>query len=112
MAVYKDTHGVVWIGTDGGGIFLMKNEKIFSHLTSADGIAGNVIFKINQDENGDFWICTGSGITRIKDYDTTKIKRLQCDTINSENGIGTNSVFQIMFDHNNNAWIIRYLNSR
>lgn len=105
MAIYKDTHGVIWIGTDGGGIFLMKDEKVFAHLTSADGIAGNVIFKINQDGEGNFWICTGSGITRIKDYDTSKKKKLECNTINSENGIGTNSVFQIMFDASNNAWI-------
>ena len=105
MAIYKDTHGTIWIGTDGGGIFLLKYEKVFSHLTSADGIAGNVIFKINQDANGNFWICTGSGITCIKDYDTSKKKKLDCNTINSENGIGTNSVFQIMFDASNNAWI-------
>ena len=105
MAVYKDTHGVVWIGTDGGGIFLMKDERIFSHLTSAEGIAGNVIFKISQDKEGNFWICTGSGITRIRDFDSTKKSMLYCDTINSENGIGTNSVFQILFDETNNAWI-------
>ena len=105
MALYKDTHGTIWIGTDGGGIFLMKNEKIFSHITSSDGIAGNVIFKITQDERGDFWVCTGSGITKIKDFDTTKKKSFECFTINSENGIGSNSVFQIMFDRLNNAWI-------
>ncbi len=105
MALYKDTHGVIWIGTDGGGIFLMKNEEIFSHLSSVDGIAGNVIFKINQDKNGDFWICTGSGITRIKDYDTTRRKKIECNTINADNGIGTNSVFQILFDSSDNAWI-------
>ena len=105
MAVYKDSHGVIWIGTDGGGIFLMKDEKIFAHLTSADGIAGNVIFKITQDENKDYWICTGSGITRIADFDSTKKRHLECNTINSEHGIGSNSVFQIMFDSSNNAWI-------
>ena len=105
MAVYKDTHGTVWVGTDGGGIFLLKDEKVFWHITSTEGIAGNVIFKINQDKNGNFWICTGSGITCIKDFDSTKKKSLECYTINSENGIGTNSVFQIMFDASNNAWI-------
>lgn len=105
MTVYKDTHGVIWIGTDGGGIFLMKDEKIFSHLTSIDGIAGNVIFKISQDAKGNFWICTGSGITCIKDFVSSNRGYLQCNTINSENGIGTNSVFQILFDKANNAWI-------
>ena len=105
MAVYKDTHGVIWIGTDGGGIYLMKDEKIFSHLTSTYGIAGNVIFKISQDENDNFWICTGSGISFIEDFDPEKTLRFKCINLNSENGLGTNSVFQILFDVNKNAWI-------
>ena len=110
MAVYKDTHNVIWIGTDGGGIFLMKDEQIFRHITTNDGISGNVIFKISQDKNGDYWICTGSGITKIDDFKSSdsnaKDIQLSCHNINSENGISTNSVFQILFDSFNNAWII------
>ena len=105
MAIYKDSHGVVWIGTDGGGIFLMQNEHIFRHITSSDGIAGNVIFKITQDQNNNFWICTGSGITRIDDFNSREKIPFICHSINSENGIGTNSVFQILFDKATNAWI-------
>ena len=106
MAIYKDSHGVYWVGTDGGGIFLIKDEKVFHHITSLDGIAGNVIFKISQDFDGNYWICTGSGLTRIAAFDSTKKQILDCKNINSENAIGTNSVFQIMFDTSNNAWII------
>ena len=105
MAIYKDTHGVVWIGTDGGGIYLMKDEKIFLHLTSTYGIAGNVIFKISQDDNNNYWICTGSGISQIEDFNPEKGLRFKCKTLNSETGLGTNSVFQILFDSRNNAWI-------
>ena len=105
MCIYKDTHGVIWIGTDGGGIFLMKDEKIISHLTSTYGIAGNVIFKISQDENSNYWICTGSGISHILDFNPEKGLRFTCTNLNSENGLGTNSVFQILFDANKNAWI-------
>ena len=105
MAIYKDTHGVIWIGTDGGGIYLMKDEKIFSHLTSTYGIAGNVIFKISQDEKDNFWVCTGSGITHIQNFDAARGLRFKCETLNSETGLGTNSVFQILFDANGNAWI-------
>ena len=105
MTVYKDTHGVVWVGTDGGGIFLLKNETVISHLTSTYGIAGNVIFKVSQDKDNNYWICTGSGITRIEDFDPAKGLRFKCNSLNSENGLGTNSVFQILFDVNDNAWI-------
>ena len=105
MAIYKDTHGVIWIGTDGGGIYLMKDEKIFSHLTSTYGIAGNVIFKISQDDRSNYWICTGSGITQIEDFNPERSQRFKCTTLNSETGLGTNSVFQILFDADKNAWI-------
>ena len=105
MTIYKDTHGIVWVGTDGGGIFLIKNESVFARVTSAYGIAGNVVFKISQDSSNNYWICTGSGITRIEDFDATKGLRFKCATLNSENGLGTNSVFQILFDSTGNAWI-------
>ena len=63
----------------------MKDEKIFSHLTSTYGIAGNVIFKISQDEKNNYWICTGSGVSFIKDYDSTKKRIAKCKNINSDN---------------------------
>ena len=105
MTIYKDTHNVIWVGTDGGGIFLMNGEKQISKISSSDGLAGNVIFKITQDSKGDFWICTGSGISRIKNFDPRYEPNPSFDTLNSEHGIGTNSVFQVMFDSINNVWI-------
>ena len=105
MAIYKDSNNVVWVGTDGGGIFLMYGEKQIRRISSSDGLAGNVIFKISQDEKGDYWICTGSGITRIKNFDPRYDRKPSFNNINSEQGIGTNSVFQILFDSVNNAWI-------
>ncbi len=105
MAIYKDSHDVIWIGTDGGGIFLMKDEKTFAHISSSDGLAGNVIFKISQDKNGNFWVCTGSGVTRITDFDSTKKQRLECHTLTAENGLGSNSIFQILFENSGTAWI-------
>ena len=105
MAIYKDTHGFVWVGTDGGGIFLMKNEEIVSHITSSHGIAGNVIFKITQDKDDNYWICTGSGITRIENFDPGLGLYFRSTTLNSETGLGTNSVFQVLFDMNGSVWI-------
>lgn len=105
MSIFKDHRDIVWVGTDGGGIYLLKKEKVFARITSAYGIAGNVVFKISQDEDNNIWVCTGSGITRIQDFDPTYGLRFKCDTLNSETGIGTNSVFQILFDVNKNVWI-------
>ncbi len=105
MCIYKDTEGIVWVGTDGGGIYLFKDEKIYSKITSADGLAGNVIFKISQDKNGAYWICTGNGLTRCTGLDNYTKKPSSYQIINSENGIGTTSVFQIIFDTEGNLWL-------
>lgn len=106
MALYQDTNDVIWIGTDGDGIYLMRDEKIISHINSDTGLVGNVIFKISQDLDGSFWVCTGSGISRIENFDSTNGVPAKYETINSENGIGTDSVFQVLADGRNNLWII------
>ena len=106
MALYQDTNDIIWIGTDGDGIYLMKDEAILSHITSENGLAGNVIFKITQDMDGAFWICSGSGITRCPGFDSTTGIPAVYEIINSEQGIGTNSVFQILADNGNNLWMI------
>lgn len=105
MCIYKDTDGIIWVGTDGGGIYLFKDEKIYSKITSADGLAGNVIFKISQDKTGAYWICTGNGLTRCTALDNFTKKPSSYQIINSENGIGTTSVFQIIFDTEGNLWL-------
>lgn len=106
MALYQDTDGLIWIGTDGDGIYLMRDEKLISHITSNDGLVGNVIFKISQDIDGAVWVCTGSGITRCSEFDTVSGVPLHYASITAENGIGTDSVFQILPDARNNLWIV------
>lgn len=109
MCLYQDDDGVVWIGTDGDGIYLMKDEKIFDKISPANGLAGNVVFKIMQDSSGVYWICTGTGISRYQQTDntdeTTKPWR-SFFNYNSVNGLGTDSVFQMIIDHSNTAWMV------
>lgn len=109
MCLYEEADGHIWIGTDGGGIFIMKDGKIVGHITSDNGLAGNVIFKIKQDENGAFWICTGSSISKLNCSDVRNFNsesKLDIRNINSENGIGSDSVFQLLPDKNSYTWMI------
>ena len=105
MWIMKDSNDIVWIGTDGGGVYLMKNEAIISHITSEDGLIGNVIFKISQDKEGAYWICTGSGISYIPPFDSAHVLPSVYQNINSDNGIGTDSVFQVLQDTAGGLWL-------
>ena len=106
MCIYKDRNDLVWIGTDGGGIYFMKDETIIGNHNSDSGLAGNIVFKITQDKSGAYWICTGSGLSRCPSYDSSQ-RRLPTayQTVNADQGMGTDSVFQLAFDKNEQAWI-------
>ncbi len=109
MWIYEDDDGIIWVGTDGDGVYLIKDKKIFRKLNVDNGLAGNIIFKIHKDEKGFYWICTGSGISRYSGtaediLDTTK--PMKFFNYNSSHGLGTDSEFQMMIDHNNNVWLV------
>ncbi|MBP5158328.1 MAG: hypothetical protein ILP18_10720 [Treponema sp.] len=96
MALYEDDDGSIWGGTDGGGVFQLKDRKVVRTYSTETGLAGNVIFKINRLDDGALWICTGTGLSRLTEegifnYDTT-------------NGLGDDGVFQIMTDYTDTAW--------
>ena len=106
MCLYRDPNDVVWIGTDGGGVYLMRDETLFGWITTNNGLAGNVVFKISQDNMGAYWICSGSGITRCPDYDSSKdVLPEKFEVIRSEQGLGTDSVFQLLQDRAGNVWM-------
>ena len=106
MCLYKDTNGIVFVGTDGGGVYLMKDNAVFAHFSTEEGLAGNVIFKINQDKNGNYWFCTGGGISRCKPFDSAHTIPLDFDNINSDKGTGTDSIFQAIHDQDGNIWMV------
>lgn len=96
MCIYEGKDGTVWCGTDGGGIFLIKNGKIVKSYSTEDGLAGNVIFKISSIVDNEIWICTGTGVTRLKDNKFTNF--------NASCGFGSDSVFQVLLDNTGNVW--------
>jgi len=109
MCLYEDDDGLVWVGTDGGGIYILQDETIIKRLTTEDGFAGNVVFKIIQDKNKYFWICTGSGISRFE-KDALNFKNQNPKdyvfNFNSGNGLGSDSVFQMLIDDSNIVWMV------
>src|SRR6185503_9540691 len=57
-------HGNLWIGTHGGGLNKLdrKSDK-FTRWRDYDGLAGNFVFRINEDDYGKLWITTSQGVS-------------------------------------------------
>lgn len=99
MALYEDSLGQIWVGTDGGGIYVLKDRQIVKHYTSNDGLAGNVIFKISTLNNDEIWITTGTGISKYIEY----VDSFQ--NLNSSNGLGSDGIFQMICDYTQTVWM-------
>ncbi len=100
MWLYEEPEGEhrVWVGTNGGGVFVLKGEKIIKHYTTEDGLAGNVIFKIVKN-NGSLWIGTGTGLSKYRAETDSFVN------FNSYTGLETDSVFQMICDNEGMVWM-------
>ncbi|MCK5004169.1 MAG: histidine kinase [Candidatus Aminicenantes bacterium] len=58
--------GVLWIGTDDGGLnrFDVK-KRIFNRYLEKDGLPGNVVSGILEDDKGFLWLSTNGGLSKF-----------------------------------------------
>ncbi len=62
LGASEDPSGRVWLGTDGGGAAFYQDGR-FVHLTKADGLAGDIVFRVFWDKAGRGWFCTSDGLS-------------------------------------------------
>ena len=87
-SIYKDSRGVMWIGTGSG---LCKFDgKGFQVLGSPNGLVGDNVFSITEDDQGNIWVgCMKSGISR---YDGKSFKNYT-----TKQGLVSNNVRVVWF---------------
>jgi len=62
-SVFEDSHGIVWILTNGGGFCRYLPEKgTFKTYDSRDGLSNDVVFRMEEDMDGLLWISTNNGL--------------------------------------------------
>ncbi len=100
MCLFQDKDGLIWFGTDGGGIYVMDpdTKEIIKKISKDEGLVGNIVFKINSIRDDEIWVCTGSGLSIIS-KSSGKIFNF-----NISNGFGADGVFQVMLDYTQKIW--------
>lgn len=68
--IYEDLEGTIWIGSAGGGLskFVEKSdtsETRFIAYTTEQGLSGDIVSGIMEDDEGFLWVSTENGITRF-----------------------------------------------
>ena len=64
--IYEDKKGILWLGTNGEGLDKFNPETgVAEHFTMKDGLNGNEIFSILQDEHDNLWVTTENGLCKF-----------------------------------------------
>lgn len=66
LSLYEDRNGTIWVGTFGGGLCQFDREtETFKSFTKKDGLPSDAIFGILDDAQGNIWVSTGNGLSRL-----------------------------------------------
>lgn len=73
-ALHKESANTIWIGTFGGGLCLLNldNSKV-KIFNKNSGLADDNVCSIVEDDRGQLWVSTSSGITQI-DSESRELK--------------------------------------
>lgn len=69
ISLMEDKNGNVWVGTYGNGICKAlvgaDGHVVFQSFTQKDGLCNNVIYTMENDQDGNIWISTDKGLSRF-----------------------------------------------
>ena len=87
----------MWIGTESGGLSLLKDKK-FTTYAIKEGLGSDLVKSIYEDRKGNIWIGTnGGGLSLLKDGKLT--------TYTTADGLSSNVVLALFGDGEGNLWI-------
>jgi ligand-binding sensor domain-containing protein/AraC-like DNA-binding protein len=74
---------VYWIATHGAGLkrLTLKDDNVISY-TNAHGMASDFIYQFFEDQQGNFWLMSSSGILRVKKNELNRFAAGSLDIIN------------------------------
>lgn len=76
ITLFRDSEDKIWFGTNGGGLcYFNPDAESFSDFDPQNKILPNkVIYSIEEDNLGNFWISSNAGLLRVNPIDYSKKK--------------------------------------
>lgn len=96
--VLIDRENNVWIGTDGGGLNLLR-ARLFSSYTTKNGLPSDIVWTMYEDNRHQMWIGTDRGLVILNQH------RTKIEQYTTKNGLHDNEIYSVTVDKNGVAWI-------
>ncbi len=86
----------IWAGTWGGGVSHYDGQQ-WKNYTDQDGLAGNIVYSLAQDNSGAFWFGTSAGLSRFDGQ--------RWDSFTNADGLMDNNIYAIAVTDSNDIWV-------
>ena len=96
VALEVASDGKVWAGTWGGGLTIWDGQK-WNNYSTLEGLPGNHVFMLHQDNKGRMWIGTNRGLSLWRDGKFT--------TLTTADGLFDDNVFSMASQPDGGLWI-------
>lgn len=64
-SVFEDSRKQLWVATEGGGFYLFdRKSEEFTPIDSSKGLPNNMVYQIQEDDDGNLWLSTNAGLVR------------------------------------------------
>lgn len=107
VSLYEDREKILWIGTYGAGLYFYR-EEVFYQINAGRSLVNNFVIVITEDKNGDIWVGTNDGLTRIN-KGAGAIEDLFAEenykNYSRSDGLSSDMIYDIYVDADNTLWI-------
>ncbi len=103
-ALFEDHNHLLWIGTEGEGAFV-KNGASFYQISANKGLSDNWVKEFATDSEGNIWVATVSGISKIRySLKGDVFSLLQIKDFSKSKGLPDDRINCIKVDAQNRVW--------
>lgn len=96
LTVCEGENNEIYLGSDGGGIFVVDRGGVINHFGLEDGLRSEVIMRIKKDPSrSGYWVITGNSLAYMEN-----------NTVRTLNNFPYSNNFDLFFDNIGRVWIL------
>ncbi len=96
FCIKVDVDDTVWAGTWGGGVSYFDGKR-WRNFTTQHGLAGDIVYSIALQRNGDLWFGTNNGLSRFDGE--------HWQSFSKKNGLLDNHVYAVNVTNDGRVWV-------
>ena len=109
LALFQDSLGFIWVGTENGLNLFKPSEGTFRTFYYKRGVedtlSSNMVWSFHEDKQGDLWIGTNGGGLSVWQFEDRKILKPSFKHLSEDKSLPSSSIFGIEGGADGEIWL-------